>query len=50
MDTAEVKESSDTDSQKASSEEYRSFVEEPGSREGIEFTQRQDILSLLLLF
>ena len=36
MDTAEVKESSDTDSQKASSEEYRSFVEEPGSREGID--------------
>ena len=30
----EVKESSDTDSQKAESEEYRSFVEEPGDDDG----------------
>ena len=30
----EVKESSDTDSQKASSEEYRSYVEEPGDDDG----------------
>ena len=30
----EVKESSDTDSQKADSEEYRSFVEEPGDDDG----------------
>ena len=31
---SEVKESSDTDSQKAESEEYRSFVEEPGDDDG----------------
>jgi hypothetical protein len=29
-----VKESSDTDSQKAESEEYRSFQEEPGDDDG----------------
>ena len=31
---SEVKESSDTDSQKAESEEYRSYVEEPGDDDG----------------
>ena len=36
MGTAEVQESSDTDSQNASNPEYTSFEEEPGSKEGID--------------
>ena len=47
----EVKESSDTDSQKAESEEYRSFVEEPGDDDGEDRhpKKRHSILATSLL-